>query len=95
MPQMLRVSLSIATASALVIPGVLVFSNYFTSDSPWLIPFTVANMPELFVAVLFGLLGVGGHNVHDPSLVITGLASAIFWAMLFYYLLGKKFGKAS
>lgn len=95
MPQMLRVSLSIATASALVIPGVLVFSNYFTSDSPWLIPFTVANMPGLFVAVPFGLLGIGGHNAHDPSLVITGLTSAIFWTVLFYYLLGKKFGKVS
>lgn len=95
MAQMLRVLLSVATASALVIPGILVFSDYLTSDSAWLIPFTVANLPGLVAAFPFAMLGIGGHNMHDPSLFITGVASAVFWAVLFYYLLGKKFGKAS
>ncbi|SDE75691.1 hypothetical protein [Terriglobus roseus] len=93
--QMLRLSLSVAAASALVIPGILVLADYFMSDSPWLIPFAAANLPGLVAAFPFAILGIGGHNAHDPSLVITAFASAVFWAMLFYYLLGKKLGKAS
>ena len=80
--------------TAILLGGILAF----VSTLPWWCNFgemvgsflTLFSLPGAIVALALGAMGLIG-NAHDPNIVVIAVVDGLFYALLFYWFITRRF----